>query len=363
MAKVIFFQAAHRADDDRVCYHQQKSLMAAGFAVDFIPAADYARLEAFAEMDEHLIVVCDTPVAIWKARRLKRAVIVYDVTEWYPSKKNLRSVTWYRRPIKAIVLAAANLWAGAASDAFLFGEYHKTFPLRYLFPWKRQMMLSYYPSKQYIFPLYPYATSDLSRQIRLFYAGPRTKEKGYFRVLELARTMAERNPQLQVRLTVVTDLSEDIADEMKLETQVKKVLGEEMKNLSVILKDRLPFEDFCREICRHDIMLDLRSDDVENTRCLPIKLFYYLAAARPVIYSSLRAIRRAVPELTESLFSPDDIGGMADAIEKLIRYPQYFNYLCERNRHLYVDYFNWEKQEKQFVQFMRRLSGAGNAQS
>ena len=174
-------------------------------------------------------------------------------------------------------------------------------------------------------------------------------------MLELARTMAERNPQLQVRLTVVTDLSEDIADEMKSETQVKKVLGEEMKNLSVILKDRLPFEDFCREICRHDIMLDLRSDDVENTRCLPIKLFYYLAAARPVIYSSLRAIRKAVPELTESLFSPDDISGMADAIERLIRYPQYFNYLCERNRHLYVDYFNWEKQEQAFVRFMRCL--------
>ena len=312
---ILFFQTAHSHNDDRVKYHQWRSLEDAGHRCSFASTA--------AEIhDTPDVVICDNPIALWRARKAlsSRVPIVYDVTEWYPSKKNLRSVSWWLKPGKRLVSLAANYWAGWSAKAFLFGEYHKARPFRLLFPWKRYIMLPYYPSLSYI-PYTPPAA--LTHQVRLLYAGPQTAEKGYNRVQELVRLCETNIPNANIVLTTINNLS---------------------------------FKDFCEEITRHDIFLDLRDADAENTRCLPIKLFYYLAAGRPVIYSDLKAIRHGVPEIVnDSLVRPNDIERAAIMIRELISHPKQYASICKRNRELAEKQYNWELQKEDFIQFIESL--------
>lgn len=312
---ILFFQTAHSRNDDRVRYHQWRSLEEAGHNCSFASAATDI-------YDIPDVVICDNPVALWRARKAlpSRVTMVYDITEWYPSKKNLRSASWWLRPFKWLALSVANYWAGWSANAFLFGEYYKARPFRILFPWKRHMRLPYYPSLHYIRHTKP---CTLTQQVRLFYAGPRTAEKGYNRIQELVRLCETGLPDKEVYLTAVNNLS---------------------------------FEDFCKEITHHDIFLDLRDADAENTRCLPIKLFYYMAAGRPVIYSDLKAIRQGVPEIVkDSLVRPNDLQQAATMICELVKQPAKYTAICNRNRQLAEKSYNWESQKEAFVQFIQNL--------
>ena len=310
--KVLFLQTAHPKDDDRIAFHQQVCLEKAGHHCLFSSLNDVVT-------DIPDVVICDTPRAIHETRKRfgYQAKVIYDITEWYPSKKNLRNVLWPFRPFKFCLLTFANIWAGYKSDAFIFGEYHKAIPFKILFPRKQNLLLSYYPSLQYIHYSSP---GCISHEVKLLYAGPQTKEKGYFRVQELARICQTLMPDKHIKLTTINGLT---------------------------------FQDFCSEITHHDIFLDLRDNDVENTRCLPIKLFYYMAAGKAIIYSDLKAIRKGVPEIThDSLVNPYKLDKVALFIQKLVTDSNLYQRLCERNRRLAETKYNWEIQSDAFVRFI-----------
>lgn len=312
--KVLFLQLAHQENDDRVRYHQCVSLEKAGHTCFFSSEADFT-----IHPD---IIICDIPLAVWRARRTfgRKTPIVYDITEWYPSKKNMRNTKTFFRPIKYCLLMLANYWAGWSANAFIFGEYYKARPFKMFFPWKRHLFLPYYPSLQYIQPTDP---RSLEEEIRLLYAGPRTAEKGFLRIQRVKQLCETMMPNRRIILTAINEIS---------------------------------FEEFCKEITHHDIFLDLRDDDMENTRCLPIKLFYYMAAGRPVIYSDLKAIRRGVPEIADdSLVKPDDLEHVAAMLCELANQPSLFLAICARNRQLAEKYYNWEHLEKMFVESIERF--------
>lgn len=314
--KILFLQTAHSEYDDRVHYHQRACLEQVGHTCAFASSAKGIK-------DIPDVVICDTPRAIQMARRRfgYKAAVVYDITEWYPSKKNLRNTTRWQRPIKWCVLACVNLYAGWAADAFIFGEHYKALPFRILFAWKRSLLLPYYPLLRYVQASKP---TSLSHEVRLFYAGKRTLEKGFFRAQQVAKICQSLLPDRNVEFTAI---------------------------------DGLSFEDFCREITCHDFFLDLRSADAENTRCLPIKLFYYMAAGRPVIYSDLKAIRRGVHEIADdSLVKPTDLECAAKMICALVEQPERYKMICERNRHLIENKYNWDLQNDDFVRFITNLS-------
>ena len=312
--KILFLQTVHTKDDDRVRYHQRMSLERAGHTCDFASRIDN---RSVAGVD---VVICDTPRAVYYARRGfgQRASIVYDITEWYPSKKNLRYTSAWLRPFKFCTLVIANLWAGIAADRFLFGEFYKAKPFRLLFPWKRHLYLPYYPSLQYLPFTAPSAFTD---EVRLFYAGPQTQEKGYRRVEQLADLCRALLPDKTIRLTCLKGV---------------------------------PYEQFCSELSRQDICLDLRDADFENTRCLPIKLFYYMASGKAFLYSRLKAIEQGVPEVKEWLVEPDDLSQAASMIAEWVSHPERYQAVCARNRQLAEERYNWERLEKAFVEFIEQ---------
>lgn len=338
--KVLFLQSAHYADDDRVWYHQRAALSEAGCEVDVCgkeELQDEGRLAAITnQADEYQVIIVDTPRALWHVRRAKHAKLVYDVTEWYPSKKNLRGLCFPHKWAKAFLMCLASLWAGVRADAFIFGEYYKALPFRMLFPHKQHIYLPYYPDLQYIESFPPH---NITHQCRLLYAGPLTEEKGYYRVLEAVQEAQRQCPNTHICLDIITNTPHQTHQTTKVEVNYLPYM---------------PFNTFCKAIDQYDLFLDLRDCDCENTHCLPIKLFYYLACGRPCIYTNLKAIRNHVLEYNACISLANTATEAANAIVEYIQMPSIYYAHCQKAQELSRQQYNWNCIKSNFIQLVAR---------
>ena len=341
--KVLFLQSAHYADDDRVWYHQRAALSEADCEVNVCgkeELQDKGRFSTIADKaDDYRVIIVDTPRALWMVRKAKHAKLVYDITEWYPSKKDLRGLCLPHKWAKAFLMCLASLWAGIRADAFIFGEEDKAKPFRFLFPHKPALLLPYYPDLAYIKPLPP---RDITRQCTLLYAGPLTAEKGWHRVTEVLKTIAHKMPDVQWTLMIISPQA--------IDTQS---FGD--GNVRIDYHPYLPFEEFCRLIPHADIMLDLRDNDMENTRCLPIKIFYYMACGRLCIYTPLRALQKHIPCIHSVAELVADTEECANRIDYYIHHPQEYQAKCTRARLLSEQKYNWDKLKQDFIHFITSL--------
>jgi len=293
------------------------------------------------------VVICDNPIAILAAQsyksRHKTARIIYDVTEWYPSKKNLRTLSFGKKMAKALVLSALSVYAGRLTDAFIFGEYYKARPFRFLFFWKKYSYLSYYAD---IHRIESHPPQDIRKECRLFYSGASTKEKGLDSVWNVSRRIAGKHPEIQFTLTVVTGTPDDAPGPFDIP-----------QNLRIQRKTLLPFPDFCKEIGQHDLFFDLRVNDFENTRSLPIKLFYYMACSRPLIYSDLKSIRREVPEMEQMgyLVNPNDWDAVCECVSNYLSDDDLYKSHCAMAGKAALEKYNWDNIKGGLIQLIAKL--------
>lgn len=330
--RIIFLQAAHTAVDERVRYHQARTLEESGHTVEVYGLDSFS---SFAVKQADIYIV-DTPKALWKVRR-NSAQIVYDITEWYPSKKNLRNIR-FGKCIKAFILLLANIWAGCRANAFIFGEVDKARPFRLLFPRKKHIFLPYYPDLQYISARTP---RSITKECRLLYAGPLTAEKGWYRVLQTVKEVALLRTDLQITLDVIT------RDSISSETMPE--------NVHIHSYPYMPFEEFCQQITNYDIFLDLRDNDYENTRCMPIKIFYYAACGRPSIYTRLRAISKGFPEVEQCATLVEDSTAAVHAILEYIDNTEHYAKHCQNAQQLARNTYNWNNIKDSFLQLIDEL--------
>ncbi len=338
--KVLFLQTAHTTQDDRVWYHQRAALLSVGVAVDVcgVEALQEARIKEWNDnADTYDSIVVDTPRALWKVRKAKQARLLYDITEWYPSKKNLHGSRGLHKWSKACLMAIASLWAGIRTDAFIFGETDKARPFRWLFPHKQYINLPYYPDLQYIPTTTPH---DIQQKCHILYAGPLTEEKGYKRVLEVVQQTQQLCPNTHLQLDIITG---------------SPIEARQKADIEVHYLPYLPFEDFCKSLCYYDLFLDLRDRDRENIHCLPIKLFYYMACGRPSIYSKLKAIRKGIPECDSCTTLVNSIEEAADAIVHYIQDERLYQSHCENALKLSQEKYNWDSIKNDFIQFIDQL--------
>jgi glycosyltransferase involved in cell wall biosynthesis len=329
---IVMLQAAHRQDDDRVFYHQAKTLTEEGHQVEI---CDFHSFPQFQPSKADIYIV-DSPKAIWKIRKIPTK-IVYDITEWYPSKKNIRYLRWGKLS-KTILLVCANLWAGHRVDAFIFGEKDKAAPFRFLYPKKLAIDLSYYPNLDYI----PTTQQrDISKQCNVLYAGPLTEEKGFYRVIETMTMVAQEHPNIQWSTTI-------ISSDQHAHTSLPE-------NLRFTYLKPLPFQDFCAQLHHYDLFLDLRDCDFENTRCLPIKLFYYMAAGRPSIFSNLRAITTGIPEILDCAHLVQSPAQAAQAIATYVNNPQIYYAHCKKALQLATTQYHWKNIKHRLIQLINAL--------
>ena len=371
---ITFLTSGHLPYDDRIYYHMALSLIGKGNSVEIVSSksnvitiTDGIKLNCFddeslskrekiKQFTERLsesvpeIIICSEPLTILSAKQYSKGrsgkiKIIYDITEWYPSGKNLISKKIPFKWFTFLKLLLFNFWVARYAESFIFGEWYKSRPYRILYPFKPYAYISYYPDLKYISHI---KTELSSSNLKLSYSGKISLDKGYgnfFRVLNKL-TEVKRDLKIDVKIIGWYDTSRDKKD-------CEKLFEYCSRSISLEVFGKQSYKNFLEHIKDTDIFLDLRSDNLENKHCLPIKLFYYAALGRPVIFSDLRAIRKEV-EIKKfgSLVDPADINGIVKIILNYLEDRELYQKHCENARYLAESRYNWQMIESQFIRFI-----------
>ncbi|MFP7656332.1 glycosyltransferase [Chryseobacterium proteolyticum] len=124
---------------------------------------------------------------------------------------------------------------------------------------------------------------------------------------------------------------------------------------NITIKKPASFETFTEAYAEADLCFDLREMSYENHHCLPIKIFYYAASGKPVIYTDLKATRQHV-DVSEFgvLVDPEDDDAISDAIINYIDHPEVYNRHALNARQEYEEKYNWNLIKKRFTDFVKQ---------
>ena len=374
---ISFLTTGHFPYDDRVFYHTAKNLVSNKDRVEIISSkidlntdTEAIHINSFEgdklskkdkvfEFVKKLqvfkpdVIVCSEPLAIYAANKYKKlksktVKIVYDVTEWYPSKKNLKNLNLFYKCFQFIKLLLFNIYTSFMVDAFIFGEHYKSIPYRLLFPLKKYEFISYYPDLKYLSIVQP----DLqTNKLKLSYSGTLSEEKGFGCFLNVLKEISRLNKDLSVKVKVIGNY-----ESKKEEERYKASVLSLSKNVSIAFYDSQNFKDYIKLINDTDVFLDLRSTGIENQHCLPIKLFYYAALKRPVLFSNLKSIRKEV-EINRfgSLVKPNNTKDVAIKLLNYISNQDLYYKHCENAHELSINKYNWDKIKPGFIKFFSDL--------
>ncbi len=320
---VLFVQTAHSCQDDRVWFHQRHSLIEVGDNVNICSTLKcQSLLQKWITIRRALstfspdIILADTPIAILLCYRRRK--IVWDITEFYPSKKDLHGST-IKQTIQKIIKTRLARWASSRCHAFIYGEESK-FSLYKNLPQPR-LHLPYYPCVDYV----PYTPAKTPTDCcRILYVGPKTKDKGWSNVQAAVARCKEKMPNINWQLDTMY---------------------------------QVPFETFCEHLKDYDLFLDLRQIDDENTQCMPIKLFYYLAAGRPSVYSQLKAIKHTIPNIQTciTLVQPDNHEQVTAAIIQYVKDSTLYMTHATQCRQSFLTQYHWDLIASSFINFVHEL--------
>jgi len=371
---ISFLTSGHDPFDDRIFWHMAGSLSDHGNNVEIICSRTDleeivrgVRLNCFAgnsltkrrkilmftgrlSVFKPDTIICSEPLTIVAAKRYSKSVpgkirIIYDITEWYPSKKNLRLHAYPLRWFVFIKLLIFNYLAASFADSFIFGEWFKSRPYRFLFPRRSHVFTSYYPDLKYI----PFCKPHLQKQkLRLCFSGKISLEKGFGNFINVIKQLSELRADINIEIKII-----GWYEERKDHEECGSLLNRLKPDISVKIFDRQDFVAFTELIKETDIFLDLRNDDFENQHCLPIKLFCYSALGRPVIFSDLRAIRKEVEiEKFGFLVKPGDSDEVVSIISHYLDDEDLYYRHCMNARNLAEKKYNWKIIEPQFLKFI-----------
>ncbi len=369
--KILFLTTAHRYNDDRIFYHQAAELAARGNAVkicslcsdyvgninhieidanDILKDSSESKIQKFVNVCKDFtphVVVCSEPLAVLAAhqyRKRHKINIIYDVTEWYPSLSMLRPFTRLMKWIHATKFLLIQLYAGFVSTHFIFGEETKKWPLAYTFPWKKKLILPYYPAKAFVAES---IKTLISNQITLCVTGELSEEKGFGHFMKAVNLLKARHTDLNVNVLMIGAARTE-EDENFLEEQLKNSLADR-----VDFGKPTSFENFTQSFSFADVCFDLRGFNFENHHSLPIKLFYYMGAGKPVVYSALKGIRKHIKPIDFGfLVNPNDTNSIVRHIEQYLNDRSLYQKHAETARARFLEEFNWSRISGSFVDFI-----------
>lgn len=374
MPRILFLTTSHRFDDDRIFHHQAKELSKQGYdlkisslSTDFegerdgisvksknILSATVNVKKAFFQdvindFEPHCIIASE-PLAVIAAKHYKssgKSKILYDITEWYPSDRMLEAYSSVLRPLQYVKFSLIQLYAGFLSNGFIFGERSKRQPLALVFPFKPQILLPYFPDESLIFE----SVKELNpKEITLCYTGTFSKDKGIDNFFNAVKSLRKMRPEHTISILLVGSArpgDEDYFERLKTESAVHE--------LKILPPTSL--EKFTESIAEADICFDLRPATRENHRCLPIKIFYYAAAGKPVIYTHLKAIGE---HLNISKFGftadPENADEVAERICQYLNDPKLYRKHAQKAVFYYKKDMNWNKISGIFVNFVKQFA-------
>lgn len=375
---VSFLTSGHLPYDDRIFYHMAKTLSAKGHNVEIVSSkiaiiqtTDGISINCF-EGDnlskknktglfyERLIqfcpdiIICSEPLTVLSAKQYRkvtqtRVSVIYDITEWYPSTKNLALYNPSSRWIIFIKLFTFNLLSSAFADAFIFGEWYKSRPYRLVFPFKPYAFVTYYPDLTYLRSTKPSLTHE---KLKLIYSGRISMEKGFGNFMRVVAGLSDLYKDLGINVKIIGWYESD--EDKKVCEPLLKI---NRKNITISVTGRLAFNDYIDQIKEADIFLDLRKQVFENHHSLPIKLFYYAALGRPVVFSDLKSIRRDVDiEKFGFLVTPNNTDRIIEIISGYLKNRDLYSEHCHNALLLAEEKYNWENINLEFLKFINSFS-------
>jgi len=369
--KILYLTTNHQVYDDRIYYHFKPSFEKVGchFYVcsTYTKNIDTTRVKSqdgenlsrseklewfYAKIVEIKpdVIFCGEPLPILAAVRYQKKYsikIIYDVTEWYPSKKHLQGLSFIKKAIKGLLMFALHLYGSFKSDGIIVGEYHKKIIFDRLFSFKPALIVSYFPKKSYISLKEKKIEKD---DFVIGYTGKFSKEKGIERVFKVADKLQELHPNKKIKLSLIGKTYNE------KQARILNKLIACYENLDVTLTGMVSFEDFKESILKFDFALDLRSIDIENTRCLPIKIFHYCGCGIPVVYSDLKAIKRFFSETGFiHLVHPDDYLSTVKYISSLLEDKDMYVKVSKEAVAYIEKHCTWENVEKKLLNFVEEL--------
>jgi glycosyltransferase involved in cell wall biosynthesis len=111
---------------------------------------------------------------------------------------------------------------------------------------------------------------------------------------------------------------------------------------NLVVEPPVSLPEFSAALSRADICLDLRENNSEYSASLPIKIFYYIASGKPVIYTRLQALDNYM-KVSEfgKLVNPEEAKTIADFILEYIDNPHLYNQHAQNARKNYEEKYNW----------------------
>jgi len=369
--KVLFLTTAHKYNDDRIFYHQATELVKRGFGVkvcslcsEFEGIIDKVEIESYSILDQSArqkteaflkvcqgyqpdSIICSEPIAIiaaHKFKKIKKTSVVYDITEWYPAMSMLQDCSFPMKIAHGIKFFLIQLYAGFLSTHFIFGEETKKFPLAYFFPFKTKMILPYYPDERFVSESIKKLEHN---KITLCYTGALSEDKGIGNFFKAIEALRKRRLELIIKILIIGS-TRTKTDEIYFVDQLAKL---SVKDIDI--RKPTSFENFTKSFSDADICFDLREFNFENHHSLPIKLFYYIGAGKPIIYSGLKGIRKHMDVSNFGfLVDPQDSGSIADCIEKYVADSQFYDQHATNARKEFVEKYNWKVIRNSFVTFI-----------
>jgi glycosyltransferase involved in cell wall biosynthesis len=363
--KILFLTSAHTSNDDRI-FHLQAKTLAKNYEVKVFSTYGGLKLRdsnliceydntVFSSKKEKITafynqciefnpetIICSEPLPILGAHRFvkekKACRLLYDVTEFYPSKKNLNHLS----PFKKLFVAAGMIWlnrkAAGLVDGFIFGEHYKSLYYRANFKNKSFIHLPYYQDLNF-FPDFSVPNDKL-----IFgYTGKFSEEKGIIEFAHFLKFFKEKNPNTSFQVKLIGWFENE---------KVKQEFYEITESIDIIYVENLPFERYCHSLSDISIFFDLRDVDAENNLCLPIKIFTYSAIGRPMIYSPIQAIQQAYPNQEFINLTKDfDYQLISNCILEWTSKKEDFDELCRKSRN-FAEKHHWEAIKEEFIRFV-----------
>ena len=371
---ILFLTSGHDPMDDRIFYHMARSLHnhkhnvqiissklnqaedIEGISLNCFAGDKYSKKNKIYQFVSRMslfkpdAIICSEPLAVLSARKYSkkqpgRVRIIYDITEWYPSKKNLSVYKYLFRWFFFLKLLFFNIWVTRFADSFIFGEWYKSRPYRLIFPRKPFIFISYFPNPVYIPGCQPVLKKG---KLSLSYSGRISTEKGYGNFFKVLQKISELRPDLKIDVNIIGWYECD-----KDKNECESLFNFKNPNISIMRYKRQDFKNFIDLIKDTDIFLDLRSTDFENQHCLPIKLFYYAHLGRPVIFSDLKAIRKEVDiEKFGFLADPEDYNRIVKILSDYLQNETVYYQHCRNAHNMALNEYNWQKIESLFLNFI-----------
>lgn len=298
------------------------------------------------------IVICAEPLTIVPAARFrkiadKEVFVISDITEWYPenftSKLNgLQKVTRY------ILLWLFNVYTIQLVDGIIIGEISKKKRYDIIAARKNKIIIGYYPVLEF-FKFSPPPFDGIN--ITLCYAGLLKFNRGILTLLDICRILKRRHPDINIKLKIAGNF-ESLNEQNEFSSQTNNIRDFQIEHVKWS-----EYPNISRIMAEADICFDLRVHNFVYDNSLPIKVFEYMAAGKPFIFTDIKPLR----EITEiqgfsHLVEPDDLAGILNILELYIKDPRLLEKHSKDARKCAEDFFNWEAESIKLIGFIHSFS-------